>query len=176
MSSIELEFRSGATRNAVERDGAEAEVERRVGAVVVHHDGGRIERRIGIDVNFIAVSKAQVGDFIVAEAGGSVVAEIVHVGARTACLHIVAETAVKFVGTVAAVQLIVARVAVQDVVACVACERIGAGAAVEDVVVGPAVERVISGIAVQRIDAGAAAEFVISERRRSSCHCHHHRP
>lgn len=89
-------------------------------AVVDHHDGGRIERRIGIDANYIAVSKAQVGDFIVAEVGGSVVAEIVRVGARTACLHIIAETAVEDVGAIAAVQLVIARAAVQDVVACVA--------------------------------------------------------
>src|SRR2546428_13146607 len=89
---VDRRERRCATRNAVELDRAEAEVEHGVGAVVIHYNGGRIKPRRRIDINLIAISKAQIGDFVVAEVGGSVVAEIVRIGTRTACQYIVAET------------------------------------------------------------------------------------
>ena len=72
-------------------------------------------RRRGIDINLLAVGKAEVGNFVIAEVGAGIVAEIERIGASTACQHIVAGTAIEHIGTVAAVQLIVAGTAVQGV-------------------------------------------------------------
>src|SRR3954469_25955883 len=77
-----------ATRNAVERDGAEAEVKHCVGAVVTDDDGGRIKSWRGIDIDGVAVGKAEVSDFVVTEVGPGTVAEVEHIGAGTACQEI----------------------------------------------------------------------------------------
>ncbi len=119
-----------ASRDAVELNRSEAEVEHGIGAIVVDYDRVRIESRRSIDVYQVTIGETEIRYLVITEVGGGVVTEIIGVGARATRQRVVSRAPVEDVVTVTAIQLVIACAAGERVIAISARERVGSVSAV----------------------------------------------